>query len=136
MFGTFGAHSFLFVLSCGAVRESSVWRWCVFSSRRLCGALRCISSSRVSAPGRLATHTHTHKPMRFEKTLGLLVSLLWHRKLQLSLVSTTGTASCYHSLTTTTFGISCPPSLCLDPSWYYESCLSLFKHAGYAVGLE
>lgn len=86
------------------------------------------------------SHTHTHTNLwdlgSCEKTLGLLVSLLWYRKLQLSLVSTTGTASCYHSLTTTTFGISCPPSLCLDPSWYYESCLSLFKHAGYAVGLE
>ena len=41
--------------SCGAVRELNVCRWCVFSSRPWCGALHCISSSRVSAPGRSVT---------------------------------------------------------------------------------
>lgn len=45
------------MFSCGVVRESSVWRWCVFSSQLWFGALHCISSSRVSAPGRSVTLT-------------------------------------------------------------------------------
>lgn len=48
--------------------------------------------------------------------------LFWHRKRQQSLVSIIGTVSCCHSLTTTTFGISSPPLLCLDLSWY-EHCV-------------
>ncbi|KAG7223086.1 hypothetical protein INR49_015845 [Caranx melampygus] len=47
---------------CGVVRGSSVWRWCVFSSRQSCGDSLCISSSRVSAPGRSVPHTLTVVP--------------------------------------------------------------------------
>uniref|UniRef100_A0A3B3H9U7 SID1 transmembrane family member 2 n=1 Tax=Oryzias latipes TaxID=8090 RepID=A0A3B3H9U7_ORYLA len=40
----------------------------------------------------------------------------------LSPVSITGIASCCRFLTTTTFGTSCRPSPCLDPSWYEHPC--------------
>lgn len=50
------------------------------------------------------------------------------RKLQPSLASTTGTASCFHSLMTMIFGTSCPPLLCLDPFWYHHVYLHFAIH--------
>lgn len=112
------------VFSCGVVRGSSVWRWCVFSSRRSCGDSLCISSSRASAPGRLVPHTPTVvSQVRQLHWWTFYCVCVYHRKHQRSLVSTTGTASCFHSLTTTTFGTSSPPSPCSDPSWYDPVCL-------------
>lgn len=107
--------------SCGVVRESSVWRWCVFCSRLSSGALHSISSSRVSAPGRSVLHTHTPEQKCGQNLCFIHLPLLSEfRKLQPSLANTTETASCFLSLTTMMSGTSSPPSPCLDPSWYAQ----------------
>lgn len=120
------------VFSCAVVRGSSAWRWCVFCSRRLFGALHSISSSRVSAPGRSVLHTHTHLSRTFAFH-HFAISLCEFRKLQPSLASTTETASCFPSSTTMTSGTSSPPSPCLDPSWYArDSTITTLAHASLA----
>lgn len=120
------------LFSCGVARESSVCRWCVFSSRLLCGALRSISSSRVSAPGRSVLQAHAWAEAEAEIVFGsFAISLRDFRKRQPSLGNTTETASCFPSLTTTTSGTSSPPSPCLDPSWYAQD--SNIRHFTRAV---
>lgn len=109
------------LFSCAVVRGSSVCRWCVFSSRLLCGALHSISSSRVSAPGRSVSHTHTRLSTNEGRTcVSFSCYFCGFRKHPLSLVNTTETASCFPSLTTMMSGTFSPPSPCLDPSWYAQ----------------
>lgn len=67
------------VFSCGVVRGSSVWPWCVFSSRRWCGDSLCISSSRVSAPGRSVPHTLKDKKKYWYLILQHFIVCVWQK---------------------------------------------------------